>query len=667
MKRWFAFICGIFLLPLTMFAQGSVLLVGGGGEEYNDWSDAPYRWLVEHAPNRSILIMHYSTGSTWLEGYFKWLGADSTASLVVASTAAANDSAVYRRILASDGIFLRGGDQYQYVSKWKGTLAEKAIREVYARGGVVGGTSAGEAVLSQLIFDSRLTSVDPRTALQNPLGAKITFTEDFLGFASGLLADSHFYERGRIGRLIAMIAVYRSTTGAAITGAGVDYNTALAVSPDGKGTVMGSGTVTVLRAVPSTSATLVTGEALSVRDMRLDQLTAGAVLDLKSGAVTLPGNGAPFSPKPFVAPSTKIMVDGGATPAIWCAAGGSLRTLVDSLSAADTVAILGSPSAWQSAQSVDSFLTLRATPHRTLFLSEETNDDVVLAASLARSSAVIVAGLRADSIARHLSGAVGNVFRLSANAGTPLCFLGNDAVLAADSGVGNLVADDYAAYHGVMTALSGTGLLNGISVMPRLYEASAIIDNRASGLFWCLARSGHRFGLLLDSYCVATISGGQLRVSGKTPAMLIDARGVSSASFPQWKDPGRANPRQNGGLYGARVHVIRSGESFDLTAPLSVPGAGAQRLIPSGITLGQNHPNPFNPETVITYSVPAPLRIRLAVHDILGREVAVLKDGTVSAGSHSVPFSGTRLASGIYFSVLTTERGALTKKMLLVR
>ncbi len=117
-------------LPRAL-AQGSVLLLGGGSEDYNDWSDKPYRWLVEQAPNRRIAILHYSTTSSWLVSYFKWLGAASDTSFAIGSTASANDSSNYRAILACDGVFLRGGDQWQYISKWKGTLVETRDQRRY--------------------------------------------------------------------------------------------------------------------------------------------------------------------------------------------------------------------------------------------------------------------------------------------------------------------------------------------------------------------------------------------------------------------------------------------------------------------------------------------------------------------------------------------------------
>lgn len=272
MKRTLLLLC---VVAHAAFSQGSLLLVGGGGEDYNDWSDAPYRWLVTHARNARILVLHYSDTTDFFSEYLPWLGPCTVSNFAITSPVQANDSAVYRRILDHDGIFLRGGDQWQYVANWRGTLAEKAIREVYARGGVVGGTSAGEAILSEIVFDASLNSVSPRTALRNPLEAGITLSDDFLRLGSGYVADSHFFERGRLGRLPAFLAVYKQLKQREIVGVGVDCNTALAVSPDGVSEAMGSGTVTIIRLTPQTQTTVVPGEQLSMTNLALTNSPPG--------------------------------------------------------------------------------------------------------------------------------------------------------------------------------------------------------------------------------------------------------------------------------------------------------------------------------------------------------------------------------------------------------
>lgn len=89
--------------------------------------------------------------------------------------------------------------------------------------------------------------------------------------------------------------------------------------------------------------------------------------------------------------------------------------------------------------------------------------------------------------------------------------------------------------------------------------------------------------------------------------------------------------------------------------------------IPNSIRLDQNYPNPFNPATTIQYSLPENQRVKLAVYDMLGREVAVLADGIRSAGEHMASWDASNLSSGIYIYSLQTESSRMTRKMTLVK
>jgi photosystem II stability/assembly factor-like uncharacterized protein len=78
-------------------------------------------------------------------------------------------------------------------------------------------------------------------------------------------------------------------------------------------------------------------------------------------------------------------------------------------------------------------------------------------------------------------------------------------------------------------------------------------------------------------------------------------------------------------------------------------------------------PNPFNPSTTITYNLPRTGHVSLRVFDLLGREVAVLKEGFMEVGSHHVMFDGSSLASGVYFARLDAGRFSQTKKLMLLK
>ncbi len=89
--------------------------------------------------------------------------------------------------------------------------------------------------------------------------------------------------------------------------------------------------------------------------------------------------------------------------------------------------------------------------------------------------------------------------------------------------------------------------------------------------------------------------------------------------------------------------------------------------LPRTFELQQNYPNPFNPSTTIRFELPRAARVILTVHDILGKEVAVLVKGVRPPGVQEVVFSAENLPSGIYIYRLETEAGSFVRKMVLMR
>ncbi len=86
-----------------------------------------------------------------------------------------------------------------------------------------------------------------------------------------------------------------------------------------------------------------------------------------------------------------------------------------------------------------------------------------------------------------------------------------------------------------------------------------------------------------------------------------------------------------------------------------------------GFALLQNYPNPFNPATAVSYQLTATSYVTLKVYDLLGREVRTLVDGVRPAGTHTVVFDGSGLASGVYVSSLTAGGSHQSRTMLLLK
>jgi hypothetical protein len=112
----------------------------------------------------------------------------------------------------------------------------------------------------------------------------------------------------------------------------------------------------------------------------------------------------------------------------------------------------------------------------------------------------------------------------------------------------------------------------------------------------------------------------------------------------------------------------------DATGNISPLGARQTdvRAIPTGYGLNQNHPNPFNPETVVPFSLPQRGDIHLAIYNVLGQQIRVLASGLQEAGFHRITWDGKNnngqtLASGIYFARLQAGSFSSVRKMLLIK
>ena len=127
--------------------------------------------------------------------------------------------------------------------------------------------------------------------------------------------------------------------------------------------------------------------------------------------------------------------------------------------------------------------------------------------------------------------------------------------------------------------------------------------------------------------------------------------------------------------YDGLPHAVwtdtRNGNQDVFTARLdSVPGSIAithnKPPIPSEINLG-SYPNPFNPATVLTYTLTEPSQVSLVIYDITGREVVTLLNGWYSAGEHRQLWNASNLSSGIYFARLSVGNLTRIQKLLLIK
>lgn len=193
--------------------RGPGLVLGGGGIDVN----AEFVWIHDtivgsHAKLGADLVVLRATGNNDYDGYiYKLAPFHSVRTLLLPTCSSASVLRDAARIVArSTAVFFAGGNQADYVI-WKGTPIQAAVQDVYDRGGVVGGTSAGEAILGQYVFDAVAEgnkNTTTKNAVRNPYERLISFTYGFLSFPAlaDAITDQHFVTRNRFGRTTVFMA-----------------------------------------------------------------------------------------------------------------------------------------------------------------------------------------------------------------------------------------------------------------------------------------------------------------------------------------------------------------------------------------------------------------------------------------------------------------------------
>ncbi|MEE4454855.1 isoaspartyl peptidase/L-asparaginase [Novosphingobium resinovorum] len=271
--------------------EGGLLLMGGG-----DRNNDAMKWFFGHAGGGHIVILRASLGGQIGEEFYKQIGGIRSAeTFVFTDRKAAYDPKIIAALRRADGIFIAGGDQSRYVRYWRGTPVAEALDAHVAAGKPLGGTSAGLAMLGEKLYGAMDGgSITSAEALPDPHGSANTIESDFLHLAAlkGVITDTHFKERDRLGRLFAFLAkaqVGRAPDDPALLGLGVDESAAIAVEADGSGRIYAT--------APDGGAWLVNGDGLrgtatsgplQAHRVRVTGIGAGSVVHLPSGKVDAP-------------------------------------------------------------------------------------------------------------------------------------------------------------------------------------------------------------------------------------------------------------------------------------------------------------------------------------------------------------------------------------------
>ena len=204
--------------PEPVVAKGALVIVGGGGAGPEIWKK-----FIELAggPDSTIVVVTTAmedplTPESVEEKILKKYGAKNVKALHTRDRKTADDPAFSAVLTKAKGVWFSGGRQWRFVDSYEGTLTEKRFREVLARGGAIGGSSAGASIQSEYM---------PRG---HPLGNLVIAAEGYergFGYLPGCAVDQHFFARKRTADMTGLMKEYPQ-----YLGIGLDEGTAIVVT-----------------------------------------------------------------------------------------------------------------------------------------------------------------------------------------------------------------------------------------------------------------------------------------------------------------------------------------------------------------------------------------------------------------------------------------------------
>ena len=225
---------------ITTNHQSGVCLMGGATEQ-----DDAMIWFLNKADGGDVVILRASGSDGYNDYFYSQLGVtlNSVTTFVINNVAGATDAYVLQKVANAEAIWFAGGDQYDYVSYFKDNAMEEALNTfVNTKNGVIGGTSAGLAILGVSYFSAQNGTVTNAQALSNPYHQRVTLGyNDFLTipYLNKVITDSHYDDPDRRARHSVFLARIATDNSTRSFGIACNEYTAVCVEPDGKAYVYG--------------------------------------------------------------------------------------------------------------------------------------------------------------------------------------------------------------------------------------------------------------------------------------------------------------------------------------------------------------------------------------------------------------------------------------------
>src|SRR5215475_6500523 len=257
-------------------APAGTLFAIGGAEDREDTKEI-LRRLAERIGSGKLVISTLATdyGDEMWEVYrklFTSMGVKHVKHLGINHRDETSKDPRLDMLADAKAVFFTGGDQFKITTRLGGTALSELIEEIYWRGGIIGGTSAGATALGEMML---VGSPDEGTCKVSDV-----HMTPGLGLARNMIIDQHFSERGRIRRLLGAVA-----QNPRMLGVGIDEDTAVVIESDGTFHTLGSGAIYIvdghdLNYTNFSEASF--SRAMSVFGVKLHVLSGGDSFDVSS-------------------------------------------------------------------------------------------------------------------------------------------------------------------------------------------------------------------------------------------------------------------------------------------------------------------------------------------------------------------------------------------------
>lgn len=220
--------------------KAGVCLMGGASEQENAMT-----WFLNQADGGDVVILRADDSDGYNDFFYNDLGVtiNSVRTFVIQNIDGATDPYVLDKVANAEAVWFAGGDQNNYLTYFRDNAMEDALNFfINTKQGVVGGTSAGMAILGNSYFSAQYGTLDSEVALSNPYHPRVQLGyNDFLKvpFLQDVITDSHFANRNREGRLSVFMARFSKDNGRRSFGIACNEYTAICVDSNGKASVYG--------------------------------------------------------------------------------------------------------------------------------------------------------------------------------------------------------------------------------------------------------------------------------------------------------------------------------------------------------------------------------------------------------------------------------------------